>query len=148
MRSLWESKTYPYNAANLLECWFILKRAVDLYTFNRGSVGQRAGKLLTAQVEPFEFGAGSTPTGAKSLSKFDRWQLCSPLTFRSYTNCVERSKTLSQYMSVEEAGSISSLCFTLSKWWHFNSVYLLRGQFVLLSIVAKKYDLPYSFEFL
>ena len=35
----------------------------------------------------------------------------------------------------QEAGSISRVGLALSKWPHFDSVYLLRGRFVLLSIV-------------
>ena len=61
-----------------------------------GSVGQRAAKLLAVNVgglkkvchaapaalEPV--GPSATPTGFESFSKFDRQQLCSPLTFHPW----------------------------------------------------------------
>ena len=38
----------------------------------------------------------------------------------------------------QEAGSTLRVGFALSKWRHFDSVFLLRGRFVLLSIVPRK----------
>ena len=65
---------------------------------NFGSVGQRAAKLLAVKVGllkkksaasaiPAEvcasvIGPGSRTPGVKSFSKFDGWQLFSPLTYR------------------------------------------------------------------
>ena len=53
---------------------------------------QKKSALHLARVEPLVFGLGSTPTWSKSFSIFDGWQLCSPMTYRPYFNCVERYK--------------------------------------------------------
>ena len=53
------------------------------------------------------------------------------------------SKDLSPFskcVKFQEATSILRLGFALSKWSHFDSVYLPRGRFVLLSIVDSKFE--------
>ena len=44
----------------------------------------------------------------------------------------------------QEAGSILRVGFALSKWPHFDSVYLLGGPFALLSIVSFDFFEKYS----
>ena len=50
MESIWESKTYPKNAARLFNFWYILKEVKIFYSGDKGSVGQRAEKLLSIKL--------------------------------------------------------------------------------------------------
>ena len=75
---------------------------------NSESVGQRVAKLLAvkfgllekksaasaipAEVCASAISLGSRTPGVKSFSKFDGWQLCSPLTYRPQIFSIERSK--------------------------------------------------------
>ena len=74
-----------------------------------GSVGQRAAKLpalkagglkkksaasgFMADVCASAINLGLTSSGVKPFSSFDGRQLCSPLTYRFYIKCMERSIT-------------------------------------------------------
>ena len=71
-------------------------------------VGQWAAKLLAVKVGVFKkksatsaippelcasaIAPGSSLSGFESFSKFDREQLCRPLTYRTYNTSKERSK--------------------------------------------------------
>ena len=83
------------------------KKFRSFHIGSKGSAGQRATKLLavkvggltkksagsaiTADVYASMIGLGSTTPQTKSFSKFERWKLCSPLTYRPYITCMERS---------------------------------------------------------
>ena len=104
---LWPSLTYGYyeNEVTLREQNLLLKywqplemlkyfeeRFRSFHTFHIRSVGQRAVKILAIKfgglkknchpvsVKLHLCSPGLTPTGFKSLLKFDEWQLCSPLS--------------------------------------------------------------------
>ena len=86
------------------------KGSRSFHTGNIGSVDQRAAKLLavrfgsvkeksvasaiTAEVFASAFGLGSSPPRIESFSKFDGQYLLSPLMYRPYITCMERSKPL------------------------------------------------------
>ena len=92
-----------------------------------GSVGQRAAKLqavkfgvlkkksaalaIPAKVCASAFGQDSSPPRVESFSKFDDQNLCSPLTYVSHINDIERSKHLLKVC--EKAGSILRLGFAI-----------------------------------
>ena len=51
-----------------------------------------AALAIIPEVCTSALGLDSTSTRLESFSKFDRWQLCSPLTYRPYIYSIERSK--------------------------------------------------------
>ena len=76
-------------------------------------------------VQAHTYGLSLLSIGFKSTSKFNGLQLCSPLTYRPYIICMERSKSSKNIPVPQGACSISAIGFSLSKWPHFHSVYLL-----------------------
>ena len=95
----------------------------SFHSFDIGSVGQRPAKLLAVKFGGLKkvccpapdhlkpVSPDSTQAGSKSFSMFDRQQLCSPLTFRPWINCIERSQTPSM--------QISSLSCMLAAFWRY-----------------------------
>ena len=75
----------------------------SLHEFNVGSVDQIAAKLLAFNVGGLKKSLPTQPesnhtcaslTLSELFSKFDGRQLCSPLTYKPYINCIKRSKPL------------------------------------------------------
>ena len=115
IRSLSLSKTHLKNAASILKLDTLWKKSFRSFIAkNFRAVGQRAAKLLAFKVGVLKkksassaippvlcaiaFGPGSMPGLLKSFSKFDSWQLWSPLTYRPQIFSIEGSKPVLNFL--------------------------------------------------
>ena len=79
--------------------------------------------LAPATLEPVS--PSSTASGIKSFSKFDRQQLCSPLTYRPHIYSIKRSKTFKKVCQISRL-----CCLLLDPLWQLKvpPVYFINGQ--------------------
>ena len=139
-------KINPENAASLLIFYILFKKDLDLLILL--ILGLQIKGLQSYQLSKLEVSRISLPSGplklvspvssstrVKPFSRFDGQQLCHPLTYRSHISIIERSKTVIKFVKISRGGQHFKGGICLAKSPHFNSVYLLRGRFVLLLIV-------------
>ena len=151
MGSLWQGKTYPKNAASLLDRVCVNRQGLDLSKEVLWvSVGQRAAKIQAVKVGDLKKilprGRIRTKRGRpgfeswmiRSSSKFDRPQLCSPLTYRDSQYLFWKISISSIDTNfVQKTGSIFKIGFALSMWSYFNSAYVLGVLTVFSATVCR-----------
>ena len=142
----------------LLASWvfiYYFKSFRSLNAENLRSVGQRALKLLAVKLwKWFDFARDRTRakcncTQFGGMAEAADFSMRIPiLTASNFAALWSRDLKFSAFkdlnffsivLKVQEAGSILRVGFALSKWPHFDGVYLLRGQFVLLWIVYGRF---------
>ena len=107
------------------------KKFITFNAKNLGTISQRAAKLLAVK---FGVLPGSNHSQSSMASNFAALWLTDPKF--SALKDLNLFQTVSK---VQETSSVLRVSFAWSKWPHFKSAYLLRGPFVLLSIVSKHF---------
>ena len=131
--SIWEGKTYLRNAASLVirECDHHNWNTVNLrgQNLSKKCCQSRNQRVWWRQIwKKFCWLACHAPCtgGPGSSSKFNSPQLCSPLPYRNIQYLLKNFQSPpSTYFLIKTMAAIFWVGFTLSKWPHLNSIYLL-----------------------
>ena len=136
-RIIWEKITLLDLSKEVL--WVSVdQRAAKLQAVKVGDLKKirQRGRILTTRGQP-----GFESWTIRSFSKFDRPQLCSPLTCRYSQYLFWKIQTsFVNSVSVQETRSILKIGFSLSKWPHFNSAYVL-GVFTTFSATVHHFTI-------
>ena len=106
----------------IFQCWkFGVCRSKILKVTNCQSwrSQEKVCRPAPALVEPLS--PSSSWTGAESFSKFDGWQLCSPLTYRPNISSIKPGTTLFKFELLGDLISLFKRCWVKSGWWNAGS---------------------------
>ena len=150
MGSIWQVKTYLYNAASLLSRRYVNKRFkifLKRYCESQWVKGLQSCSPLNIEddqncpgLKPGPYTSGLTlATRQNFLFNLQLWQLVTwePFDIQRPTVLLWKDlESIVNILSVQETGCILKIDFDLSKWPHFHRAYVVTVPFILILAVA------------